>query len=311
MNENLKLIPKLDIFKNKVISVLSFPKNPMFNRYEHHGAHFVEIDLNGGEAKYWYIITLSNQTKSDDYSSFVLSDAKLSHWRETSFNNVLFYQEGTLNFFTCEANDFKEMCRNTKEISYDYTRFDNRKKKVISTKAHVIKVDYSKLTGQMINGTCTTVKDFDIESRMSWRPKSNKKCTVYINGVEKKFNSVKEAWATLNDGFTKLGITFVKYCCFNRHFSKKQDFSFEDFIISFVPPAPKEDVHEDERSESERTLSISIYNNTRYTECTADASTSTSEEKNKRLEELEYKYETSFDLSNDEMDELLRLREAH
>lgn len=313
MNEKLNLIPQLDIFKQSTVCVLEHPNNPMFNRYEHHGAQFVEISKDN-DVKYWYVITLKNQTVNDAFSCFVLSDAKLQHWRNTDFNNVIFWQEGTLNFYACSKENFKEMCRFTEEYEYEYERYDYRAKsnnkkikRSVNTSAHIIKVDYKKLEPQFLNGEYETIKKFDLSKRMSWRPKSNIKCRIYVNGVEKQYDSIKDAHISIYDACNKMGLKFVEYRAFVKHFHNKKEIKINDSLsISFAETAlPKANI--DARN---RALSISSCYNNRYTECTAKAvaSIDASEKQNNRLEELEQKYEKTFNLSKKELDELTNLR---
>jgi hypothetical protein len=151
------------------------------------------------------------------------------------------------------------------------------------------------------------MKKFDLSKRMSWRPKSNIKCRIYINGVEKQYDSIKEAHIATYDACNKMGLKFVEYRAFVKHFHNKKEIKINDYLsIAFAEPSlPKANI--DARN---RALSISINITNGYTECTAKAVTSidASENQNNRLEELEQKYEKTFSLSKKELDELTNLR---
>lgn len=205
-------IPNLECFKDNVLSVMKFSctsdKGDIYKRSLHHGAHFVEFlkDEHGNkDLRYWYVITMDGRESKE----ICVSQAKIDYWRETLFPNIVFYRKDVGQFYTCDSNTFKDMCRTpikTVNRKQWIPRFDKKTKsfehKEYNSPHYVIKVDLDKCKYQELYRQKKTVLPFDLNKTMTWTPNQTKKCVILLGEKEMSFRSIKDTWkALIKDGY--------------------------------------------------------------------------------------------------------------
>ena len=200
-------IPNLGCFKDNVLSVMKFScnadKGDIYKRSLHHGAHFVEFlkDEHGNkDLRYWYVITMDGRESKE----ICISQTKIDYWRETLFPNIVFYRKDIGQFYTCDGNTFKDMCRApVKSVNRKQwiPRFNRKNKtfehKEYSTPHYIIKVDLDKCKYQELYRQCKTKLTFNLNEMMEWNVKGNK-CSILLGEKELSFRCIKDAWSTLS-----------------------------------------------------------------------------------------------------------------